>query len=82
MTVTLEFKLAMEAKLRAHLKASGRAVEAYVLSAAAGTVLPAAKNRQAPDQRAVFEAWFSRRFPIPPVSDDAIRHKAVYEDQV
>ena len=80
MTVTLKFKPEVEAGVLAQAQARGMSVEEYVLSVVEGTVLPAAKNRLSPEQRAAaFEAWSAGHRPTPPLSDYAVSREAMYE---
>lgn len=80
MTVTLKFKPEVEAGLLAQAEASGMSLEEYVLSVVEGTVLPTAKNRLSPEERAAaFEAWSTDHRPTPPLSDDAVSREAIYE---
>ncbi|MGO8788158.1 MAG: hypothetical protein ACLQVL_12360 [Terriglobia bacterium] len=80
MTVTLKFKPEVEAGLLAQAQASGMSVEEYVLSVVEGTVLPAARKRLSPEERAAaFEAWSAGHRRTPPLSDDAVSREAMYE---
>jgi len=80
MTVTLNFKPEVEAGLLAQAQASGMSVEEYVLRVVEGTVLPAAKNRLWPEERAAaFEAWSAGHRPTPLLSDYAVSREAMYE---
>jgi len=80
MTVTLKFKPEVEAGLLVQAQASGMSVEEYVLSLVEETVLPAARTRLSPEERAAaFEAWSARHRPTPPLSDEAVSREAMYE---
>jgi hypothetical protein len=80
MTLTLKFKREVEAGLLAQAQASGMSMEDYVLSVVEGTVLPAAKNRRSPEERAAaFEAWSAHHRPSLPLSDYAVSREAMYE---
>lgn len=80
MTVTLKIKPDVEAGLLAQAQASGMSVEEYVLSVVEGAVLPGAKNRLSPEERAAaYEAWSARHRPTPPLSDDAVSRESMYE---
>jgi hypothetical protein len=80
MTVTVKFKPEVEAGLLAQAQASGMSVEEYVVSVVEGTVLPAAKNRLSPEERArAFEAWSAGHRPTPPLTDYAVSREAMYE---
>ena len=80
MTVTLKFKPEVEAGLLAQAQASGMSVEQYVVSVVEGIVLPAAKNRLSPGERAAaFEAWSTGHRFTPPLADYAVSREAMYE---
>ena len=80
MTLTLKFKPEVEAGLLAQAQASGLSVEEYVLLVVEGMVLPHAKKRLPPEERAAaFEAWSARHRPSSPLSDDAVSREAMYE---
>jgi hypothetical protein len=80
MTVNLNLKPEVEARLLAQAQASGMTVEEYLLSMVEGVVLPATQKILSPEQRAAaFETWSANHRVTPPLSDFAVSREAMYE---
>ena len=80
MTVNLNLKPEVEARLLAQAQASGMTVEEYLLSMVEGVVLPATQKILSPEQRAAaFETWSANHRVTPPLSDYAVSREAMYE---
>ena len=80
MTVNLNLKPEVEARLLAQAQASGMTVEEYLLSMVEGVVLPATQKILSPEQRAAaFETWSAKHRLTPPLSDYAVSREAMYE---
>jgi hypothetical protein len=80
MTVTLNLKPEVEARLAARAQASGMTVEEYLLSVVEGAVLPAMhKALSAEERAAAFEAWSASHRPTPVLSDYAVSRDGIYE---
>jgi hypothetical protein len=81
MTVTLDIKPELEARLIAQAHASGVSVEAYVRSVLEKILLPAAEDTATADGRAAaFASWAAAHRLTPPLSDYAVSREGIYED--
>jgi hypothetical protein len=79
MTLTLHLPPELEADILASANARGLSAEEYVMSLVEG----ATSTRPAPmtpaERAAAWEAWAADHPATPPLSDEAISRKAIYE---
>jgi hypothetical protein len=79
-TVTLNLKPELEAGVLAQAQASGKTVEAYLLSVVETVVFAGHENTLPGEQRAAaFEAWAASHRATPPLSDYAVSREGLYE---
>jgi hypothetical protein len=80
MTVTLNLKPEIEAQLLAQARASGMAVEEYLLSVVERVILPATHEAMSAEERAsAFEAWATGQRTSSQLSDYAVSRDGIYE---
>ena len=82
MTVTLELKPEIEARIREQANVQGVTVEAYIQSVVESIVV-ASKPATADERSRLFEEWMKSHSYIqaPPLSDEAISRDSIYGER-